>query len=249
MESVWRENFEIKSYNVDFQLNVKPSALMQFFQEVASNHAATLGAGYNTLIERDLFWALSRLSAQITRMPRWGETILIETWPCGSEGLFFRRDFIVYDQDNKVLIRAVSGWLLLAAATLRPQRPAILGIGLPVNHGRKSLPSFPERIYVQTERVAFSKSVAYNEIDQNLHVNNTRYLDWATDCFQFEQYKNNRLTGFTLEFLAETHWGDEIELRIGNSGLNSDIEAIDRTSVITLFKAILTWEPVSPQTI
>ena len=34
MESVWRESFEIKSYNVDFQQNVKPSVLMQFFQEV-----------------------------------------------------------------------------------------------------------------------------------------------------------------------------------------------------------------------
>ena len=146
MESVWRENFEIKSYNVDFQLNIKPSVMMQFFQEVASNHAAKLGAGYDALIERDLFWALSRLTVEITRMPRWGETILIETWPCGSEGLFFRRDFIVYDQQNQILVRAVSGWLLLAAATLRPQRPLILDIQLPGNHGRKSLPVFPERI-------------------------------------------------------------------------------------------------------
>ena len=81
MESVWRESFEIKSYNVDFQQNVKPSVLMQFFQEVASNHAASLGAGYDALILRELFWALSRLTVEITRIPKWGETILIETWP------------------------------------------------------------------------------------------------------------------------------------------------------------------------
>ncbi len=244
MDSVWRENFEVKSFNVDFQLNIKPSSLMQFFQEVASNHAETFGAGYNTLIERDLFWALSRLSAEITRMPQWGETILIETWPCGSEGLFFRRDFIVFDTNNQVLIRAVSGWLLLATATLRPQRPSILGIALPVNNGRKSMETFPDRITVQTDRMAFNKSVAYNEIDQNLHVNNTRYLDWATDCFDLEHYQNNTLKGFSLEFLAETHWGDEIELRIGSRGVNSDIEALDQTSEITLFKAILNWESV-----
>ena len=242
METIWEENFNIKSYNVDFQQNAKPSALMQFFQEVASNHAAELGAGYDALIARELFWALSRLTVEIERMPRWGESILIETWPCGSEGLFFRRDFIVYDKNHQVIIRAVSGWLLVAVQTLRPQRPSMLGIELPINNGRKSLAYFPDRITTQTEYMAFNKKVAYNEIDQNLHVNNTRYLDWATDCFQLEHYQNHRLTGFSLEFLAETHWGDEIELHIGNVMPNSAIEALASTSSTKLFKAILNWE-------
>jgi medium-chain acyl-[acyl-carrier-protein] hydrolase len=242
MESMWKENFEVKSYHVDFQMNIKPSALMQFFQEVASNHAAALGAGYDTLIVRDLFWALSRLTVEITRMPRWGETILIETWPCGSEGLFFRRDFIVYDQDHQVLLRAVSGWLLLATATLRPQRPSILDITLPFNHGKRSLDYFPERISVKVEQTVFHKKVAYNEIDQNLHVNNTRYLDWATDCFDLDQYQKNRITQFTLEFLAETHWGDEIELRMGVVPNVSEIEALDRSTGSTLFKALINWD-------
>jgi acyl-ACP thioesterase len=246
MKSVWRENFEVKSYNVDFQQNIKPSSLMQFFQEVASNHAAELGAGYDTLISRDLFWALSRLTVDVKRMPRWGESILFETWPCGTEGLFFRRDFIVYDDQQNVIVRGVSGWLLLTVATLRPQRPSLLGVGLPFNNGRKSLEYFPERITVQTEHIAFNKTVAYNEIDQNLHVNNTRYLDWATDCFQLKHYQDYTLSRFSLEFLSETHWGDEIELRIGNSQINSDIEAFDRSSGTTLFKALLIWDTVVP---
>ena len=50
MESIWKEYFEVKSYSVDFQQQLKPSALMQFFQEVATNHAASLGAGYDPLI-------------------------------------------------------------------------------------------------------------------------------------------------------------------------------------------------------
>lgn len=245
MESIWRESFEVKSYNVDFQQNLKPSALMQFFQEVASNHAAELGGGYDVLILRDLFWALSRLNVEIARMPHWGESILIETWPCGNEGLFFRRDFIVYDKDQQVIIRGVSGWLLVNVSTLRPQRPSQLGIDLPINKGIIALAHFPERITVETEQVAFRKAVAYNEIDQNLHVNNTRYLDWATDCFQLKHYRENRLTGFSLEFLSETHWGDEIELRIGSISLKSDIEAFDRSSGTMLFKAILNFISIS----
>ena len=242
MVPVWKESFEIKSFDVDFQQNLKPSVLMQFFQEVASNHAASLGGGYDALIARDLFWALSRLKVEITRMPRWGESILIETWPCGNEGLFFRRDYIVYDKDQNMMIRGVSGWLLVAVSTLRPQRPAQLGIVLPVNKGKKSLEVFPDRITTHTTQVAFHKTVAYNEIDQNLHVNNTRYLDWATDCFEMKHYVDCKLSDFSLEFLSETHWGDEIELRIGGSAPKSDIEAFDQSSGTLLFKAILNWQ-------
>lgn len=242
MESVWKESFEVKSYNVDFQLNLKASSLMQFFQEVASNHAASLGGGYDVLMERELFWALSRLKVEITRMPQWGESILIETWPCGNEGLFFRRDYVVYDKDQHVIIRGVSGWLLVAVPTLRPQRPSQLGIVLPDNKGKTSLDCFPERIATQTSQVAFRKTVAYNEIDQNLHVNNTRYLDWATDCFQLKHYQDYKLTEFSLEFLAETHWGDKIELWMGSDEMKSDIEAFEQSSETTLFKAILNWK-------
>lgn len=215
---------------------------MQFFQEVASNHAASLGGGYDVLIARDLFWALSRLKVEITRMPCWGESILIETWPCGNEGLFFRRDYVVYDKDQQIIIRGVSGWLLVAVPTLRPQRPSQLGIILPTNQGKKSMDCFPERITTQTTKAAFHKTVAYNEIDQNLHVNNTRYLDWATDCFQLKHYQGYKLSEFSLEFLSETHWGDEIELRIGGADGKSDIEAFEKSTESTLFKAILNWE-------
>jgi len=215
---------------------------MEFFQEVASNHAVDLGGGYEALIARGLFWALSRLNVEIARMPHWGEIIKIETWPCGNEGLFFRRDFIVYDKDQHIIVRGVSGWLLVAVSTLRPQRPSQLGIDLPVNKGKKSLAQFPERIITHTTQVVFRKTVAYNEIDQNLHVNNTRYLDWATDCFQLKHYEDCKLCDFSLEFLSETHWGDEIELRIGGSAPKSDIEAFDQSSGTLLFKAILNWQ-------
>jgi len=109
-----------------------------------------------------------------------------------------------------------------------------------VKRGKESVGSFSRK--VEYSKVVFRKTVAYNEIDQNLHVNNTRYLDWATDCFQIDHYQDFTLTGFSLEFLAETHWGDEIELRKGSGEVNPDIEAYELSSEILLFKAVLRWE-------
>ena len=69
-------------------------------------------------------------------------------------------------------------------------------------------------------------------------------MDWVTDCFPLSHYQGYRLTGFSLEFLAETHWGDEIEVRIGNAGENSGVEALDKSSATILFKAVLNWDTI-----
>ena len=244
MSPVWKESFEIKSFNVDFQQKIKPSALMEFFQEVASNHAASLGAGYDQLMEQGLFWALSRLKVQIFRMPGWGETILFETWPNGNEGLLFRRDFLVYDQSGEIIVRGVSGWLLVSTSNMRPQRPSALGLQLPVSPGKKAVEIFPDRLFTVTNQIAIHKAIAYNEIDQNLHVNNTRYLDWVTDCFDLKHFQTRILHDFTLEFLAETHWGDEVELKSGIENEKTDIEAYEISSGILLFRATLNWKAI-----
>ena len=104
----------------DFQENIKPTNLMQLFQEAAGNHAEHLGAGYAALAEEKLFWALSRIRVEIQKMPKWGDEIHIETWPCSLVGPFFRRDFIFFDDKDEVICRGVSGWLLLSSETMRP---------------------------------------------------------------------------------------------------------------------------------
>ena len=42
MIPIWKENFKVTSYQVDFQENIKPTNLMQLFQEAAGNHAQHL---------------------------------------------------------------------------------------------------------------------------------------------------------------------------------------------------------------
>jgi medium-chain acyl-[acyl-carrier-protein] hydrolase len=242
MEQVWKERFEIKSYCVDFQQILKPSVLLQFFQEAASNHAEQLGGGYQALAEKGLFWVLSRLRTEITRMPGWGETIFCETWPANTEGLQFRRDFLIYDTDHNIIIRAVSGWLLVNSANLRPQRISALGINLSGNDGKRSLDHFPERLNIQTKEISYRKKIFYNEIDQNLHVNNSQYLDWVTNCFDLNHFENYSLSAFSIEFLSETHCGDEVVLHIENNNLISNIEVVDHLLDKDVFKAKLEWE-------
>ena len=242
MIEVWKENFKITSYQVDFQENIKPTNLMQLFQEAAGNHAEHLGAGYAALAEEKLFWALSRIRVEIQKLPKWGDEIHIETWPCSLVGPFFRRDFIFFDDKDEVICRGVSGWLLLSSETMRPQRADKLNLELPFNEGKYALESFPERLNGIAETPVFSKKILYNEIDVNNHVNNTRYLDWVMDCFDSETYRALRLKSFSLEFLGEMHWGDEVELMSGQKGTSFHLQAINKETGKIAFKSDVDWD-------
>ncbi len=237
MISVWKENFKITSYQVDFLGKIKPANLMQLFQEAAGNHAQHLGAGYKVLIADKLFWALSRINVEVQRLPKWGERIRVETWPCGQIGPFFRRDFIFYDGDLEVICKGVSGWLLLNSETMRPQRAVRLGINLPVNEGKFALETFPDRQNGSAETAVFNKKILYNDIDVNYHVNNTRYLDWVMDCFDSDFYRKYTLRSFTLEFLEEMHWGNDVELLLGQKGTSFHIHAVNIKTGKNAFRA------------
>lgn len=241
MIPVWKENFKITSYQVDFLEQIKPTNLMQLFQEAAGNHAQHLGAGNAALAEAKLFWALSRIRVEIQKLPKWGDEIHIETWPCSLVGPFFRRDFIFFNHQDEVICSGVSGWLLLNAETMRPQRADRLTIELPFNEGKFALTTFPERLNGKAETPIFSKKILYNEIDVNNHVNNTRYLDWVMDCFDRKFYQSHRLKSFTLEFLGEMYWGDEVILMSDQEDLSFHIQAVNKETGKIAFKADADW--------
>ena len=125
---------------------------------------------------------------------------------------------------------------------MRPQRLATLGVELPDNTGKFALEgTLPDRITLEQAEAAFRKVIRYDEIDMNMHVNNTRYLDWVTDCFDRQHYEQNALSAFSLEFLSEVHWGDEMEMQIDRNGTDAKVQAVETASAKALFKAEVEW--------
>lgn len=63
----------------DFLERIKPSAIMEYFQDLATVHASEIGIGYGEMKEQNLCWVLNRLSAIIDKSPKLGEEIIITT--------------------------------------------------------------------------------------------------------------------------------------------------------------------------
>ncbi|MBG0861181.1 MAG: acyl-ACP thioesterase, partial [Bacteroidales bacterium] len=98
-------------------------SLFNYMQDIASDHAVKLGYGREDLLAANRFWVLSRMYAVISELPKWNDTIIIRTWPDGTDRLFALRKFSVYYPDGIPVASASSSWLILDHATRKVQRP------------------------------------------------------------------------------------------------------------------------------
>ena len=108
MQPIYQQEFQITDAFVDCHGRLKSSMILYFAQEVAGNHFALLSMDYDSLARRGLFWAITRTKVQITRMPRQGETIRVETWPMPTTRVAYPRSMVAYDESGNEVFRSIS---------------------------------------------------------------------------------------------------------------------------------------------
>lgn len=204
------ETFIPRQYELgpDYRIRVQSAAC--YMEEAAGNHATALGVGLTHLREHDITWVLAKLRLILHRLPGAGEEVRVVTWPVRVERLQFRRDFFMYGPGDEVLAAAVTQWVLLGLSSrrmermpgdilrLQPENPPLAvhdaDIRVPAVKDGRSGPVFPVRMA---------------DIDQNNHVNNSRYMDFILEAAASEGAPG-RLAQLDVMFRAESRFGDVI---------------------------------------
>jgi len=208
---IWTETVRVRSYDVTPQGTASILALADYFQEAAGRHADELGVSMQDLLAENRAWVLAHFRMQIDRLPRWNETITIETWPSGLDRLFALREVIVRDEEGTGLAEGTSSWLVIDTERRRPVRPPAVLHDIdppdrpsPLDTDLDDL-SPPDR--TDRERTF---TVRYHDLDLNRHMNNVRYLEWAVETLPAEVLDDYRCCALALQFEAETTFGDSV---------------------------------------
>ena len=85
---IWTETIPVRSSDLTPHGPASVPALCVDLQEAAGHHADDLGVSLRRLQEEDQAWVLSHLHLELDRPPVRDETVTIETWPLGLEGLY-----------------------------------------------------------------------------------------------------------------------------------------------------------------
>jgi len=202
--------FEVGSYQVHPSGKIRLFSLADLLQEIAWRHADSGDFGRN-LLETKQMWVLSRLEIKLFEFPVWGEQIQLFTGGRGAEKLFAFREFMVWDQQQRVLARAMSSWLLVNAETKRIQKPELV-LPSELFDPTKAPAWQPEKLSAKGEKVGEEEiRVRHSDIDLYHHVNNTSYIRWVEDFLADHAIFP---TQFSINYLAECLLGDRVKLTI-----------------------------------
>ncbi|MCX6321477.1 MAG: thioesterase [Bacteroidia bacterium] len=191
-------------------------SLLNYLQDIASDHAVKLGFGRDDLMRDNRFWVLSRMYTVISEWPLWGDSIVVKTWPNGTDKLFALRNYEVKYPDGRRIASGTSSWLILDRITKKVQKPdSILSQYNPNLHSDNSPVRYASKLKTAAEdgRRSPGFRIKVSDLDVNLHTNNVRYLKWVSDTYDLDFVMKNVPQSAEINYLAESLFDEDIFIR------------------------------------
>lgn len=206
------ETLKIRYSEQDCTMTLKPAALFQFLQDVASDNAEKLGFGYSFIVKKELAWFLLKYRMEFVDYPENIYNITVETNPRGYNKLFAFRDFLI-KYENKIIGRVASTWGLINLKT-KAMTPinSVIENNPYMNQFVKNDNDLTYKKVKQLEKVDFEQvfDVKFDELDVNQHANNANYISWALEPLDIEFRKNYKIKAIDMMFKKESKYGEKI---------------------------------------
>ena len=237
------QTYTIRSYECDRNNNLRILTLLNIFQDMADNDAASRGFGLDFCIQNGMTWVGSNYIIEIARLPKIHETIRIETWPSASNKLTAYRDFEIFGEDGISIVRATSQWHLLS---LERRRPISVIDHMPAHKvvpERAIETDFPKIEEISGETEEFHFRVRFDDIDLNKHINNAVYALWASESVPADFRLAHNPKKISINFRKEGFMGEKIVVLTHLSGQMSvhSIRTYGAENNRELARVIIEW--------
>ncbi len=199
------------NYDVNLESVCRVSSMYKYFQQAAREDLDALGLPYEKLLGRGMVFVLVKMQTRFYEPLFTDDEFEIETCHRKVKGASFIRDYLV-TQNGKTIAQASSYWVLIDFNTRKICRPTVLGDEL--GEPRELIPfeidtklTFPENISADE----YAYRVVYSDIDENKHMNNTRYPDICMDAIGNE-LKNVYASEVRIDYINEAKLGEALIL-------------------------------------
>jgi len=200
----YEKEYNLRTCDFDGRDSIKMSACLDFFQEIAGEHANVLECGFDNLIKNNQIWVLVRQRVTILKELYPNSKIKVQTWPKPQNKLYFNRDYRILNEDGEVSVIGSSVWVVCDFKTRRPFRFR--------GDFYKSDNYFPLNVYdtdikklkfdtLEVEEKPFIHKIENSHLDHNGHMNNRIYADIVLNMIDLNDKKH--VKDFTIEFIHE----------------------------------------------
>lgn len=215
-DMIFQEKTFVKSSEANNQKELRLSSMFKMFQDATVMMVENLGFGKSKTMDKGYLWVISRISIEITKMPKYLDNIIIESYPENMIHFIYPMQFIIKYGDGSTALRISSIWALIDSDTRKTLFPSITNVFIK-GISRDDRINRPKGINKQDITLKEKRIIRYSDTDMNGHLNNTRYFDFIQDM-----YGTKELNGYTIKkgeiiFNKEAIEGDELELYSSNN--------------------------------
>ncbi|MCL2368070.1 MAG: thioesterase [Oscillospiraceae bacterium] len=212
---ILKRDIAITASDIDCHRQIRPSALLGYLQNLATDHAEVLGFGGDCIeAEYGAVWMMVRMDVRLTRPIAYDEALEIHTWHRGApkSSVMVLRDFEVF-AGGALVGEATMAWILADIASRRIMKPGKIQRLADSPRPERIKETIPAKIQMPDGLTkAMTRTIVYSDTDINGHMNNTKYADIACDAIRYEGIEGRFIAGVQINYLHECFPGDEIEV-------------------------------------
>ena len=206
----FKYSFQIQPQYVDFQFRITMASLGDILLTTAQFNADDNGFGLRRLNEMNCSWVLSRMAIEMNRFPVQYENIQVETWVEEVGRANTTRNFCIRDEKNEIIGNACSVWVFFDMKTRRAKDLQTLDGIHELANGDVGLIEKPIKLDAVEGKEYDGFKVKYSDIDINGHVNSIRYIQWISDCFSLDCYREKQVRRFEINYMNEMLFDDVV---------------------------------------
>ncbi len=194
--------------NKEFQLS--NTSILKFFQNATSIHSKSVG---DSLKNAKLGWFLTSYHVKIIKRPEYESWVKINTWSRDVKGFIASREFEIRDEENNLLVCALSNWARVNLQTQKLERISqetieAYGKNKHSNFDILWLPKLKECDHVDFEKEYL---IDRNFIDTNKHMNNVAYLEIANLVLPDSVYEKPECLEFEIMYKKSIYLGQRVK--------------------------------------
>jgi medium-chain acyl-[acyl-carrier-protein] hydrolase len=222
---------------------MKPFALLNFLQDIASKNAEDLGFGYSFIQPKNYAWFLIKYHMEFEEYPFDILELTLKTEPRGYNKLFAFRDFELF-KGEKLLARMHSMWSIVDI-----ESRSIMPVPSVFPENSKMVPfqkreddlSFAKISPITNVILEKEFEVRYNDLDVNGHANNGNYIVWAFEPLCFEFKNSHKIKTLDMIYKKEVKFGEKFVSQVEFKDDTTTIHRLQNMEGEDLFLLECSW--------
>lgn len=237
-----RISIKIEAADVDFKERLKISSMLTYMQMIADRHAEMLHCSRKQIENDGLCWVIARLRLDIYDCPRYGDTVVLETWPGKPDRLTFPRFFRFTNAAGETVLNAASKYMLINLDTREFVRPDAADFYKYMEPLREEVNPQPERIRMKNHnRERVFRTPVFSDIDMNGHMNNARYAEWVCDLFPTSAFERKTIGRMQINYVSDAKEGAVIALDVEEENGSFIVKGVTAADEKPVFECAGEW--------